>query len=171
MKYTKPACSAGQHLKALERRGLRIPDSDKALHHIKHIGHYRLTEYCIPFQEGTAGCHSFLKGASFDNVLNLYVFDRELRIHVLDAMERIEVAFRAGISNAMSLAYGPHLPEAHPSRLAGGTAPAHPPGHRGNERRTGTLPVEKLRQADAGLYDSESMIRCTSWPAEASCVK
>lgn len=124
MKYTKPAYSAEQHLKVLEKRGLRIPDSDKALHYLKYIGYYRLTGYCLPFQDSAVGDHSFLEGTSFDDVLNLYVFDRELRIHVLDAMERIEVAFRAAISNTMSLAYGPHwyLDEHHFGKRYGGRA-------------------------------------------------
>ena len=108
MKYTKPAYSLEQHLEVLEKRGLLIPDPDKALHYLKYIGYYRLTGYCLPFQAGAAGDHSFIESTSFDDVLKLYVFDRELRVHILDAIERIEVAFRAAISNTMSLAYGPH---------------------------------------------------------------
>ena len=91
----------------MEKRGLQVPDPDKALHYLKYIGYYRLTGYCLPFQDDAEGDHSFVK-ASFEDVLKLYIFDRELRIHVLDAMERIEVAFRAAISNTMSLAYGSH---------------------------------------------------------------
>ena len=115
LKYTKPACSVEQHLKILENRGLQVPDPDRALHYLKYIGYYRLTGYCLPFQGGVAGDHSFVKGTSFDDVLELCVFDRELRVHILDAIERIEVAFRAAISNTMSLAYGPHwyLDERH----------------------------------------------------------
>ncbi len=106
----------------MEDRGLRIPDPDKALHYLKYIGYYRLTGYCLPFQDGAAGDHSFIKGTSFDDVLKLYVFDRELRVHILDAIERIEVAFRAAISNTMSLAYGPHwyLDERHFGKRYGG---------------------------------------------------
>jgi len=57
-------------------------------------------------------------------VLSLYVFDRELRVHILDAIERIEVAFRAAISNTMSLDYGPHwyLDERHFGKRYGGKA-------------------------------------------------
>ena len=124
LKYTKPALSAERHLKVLEKRGLQIPDSDKALHYLKYIGYYRLTGYCLPFQGRAPEDHFFLEGTSFDDVLNLYVFDRELRIYVLDAMERIELAFRTVISNTMSLAYGPHwyLNEDHFGKRYGGKA-------------------------------------------------
>jgi abortive infection bacteriophage resistance protein len=44
------------------------------------------------------GSHRFLDGMSFDDVLDLYVFDRKLRLAVMDAVERIEVAFRAQCS-------------------------------------------------------------------------
>ena len=47
--------------------------------------------------------HRFRKGTQFDDVLQLYVFDRSLRLLVMDALERVEVAVRAAISNAMSL--------------------------------------------------------------------
>jgi len=49
---------------------------------------------------------------------------------------------------------GPHLPAAPAGRVAGRTAPSHPAGHRGNERGTGALPMEELRQPDARLHDS-----------------
>lgn len=45
----------------------------------------------------------------FDGVLDLYIFDRALRLLVLDAIERIEVAVRAALTDHMSLTYGrPH---------------------------------------------------------------
>ena len=108
MEFTKPACSEEEHLRIMEERGLLIPDHDKVIHYLKYIGYYRLTGYCLPFQHGEKGDHTFLKGTSFDDVLGLYIFDRKLRLLVLDAIEEIEVAFRAVLSNTMSLAYGPH---------------------------------------------------------------
>ena len=92
----------------MEERGLLIPDPDKAVHYLKYIGYYRLTGYCLPFQYGEKGDHAFLNGTSFDDVLRLYLFDRKLRLLVLYAIEEIEVAFRAVLSNTMSLTYGPH---------------------------------------------------------------
>ena len=54
------------------------------------------------------GSHRFLDGVSFEDVLDLYVFDRKLRLAVMDAVERIEVAFRAQFSQTMSEQHGPH---------------------------------------------------------------
>ena len=69
------------------------------------IGYYRLSAYFSPFQEPKG---QFIKGASFDDILDLYIFDRKLRLHVLDALERIEVAVRSVISNSLCEVYGSH---------------------------------------------------------------
>ena len=108
MKYTKPSLTTQEHVDVLQARGLNIPDTDRASHYLKCIGYYRITGYCLPFQNRAKGDHTFDNGTSFDDVLALYIFDRELRLHVLDAIERIEVAFRAAITNTMSIKYGPH---------------------------------------------------------------
>lgn len=85
-----------------------MPSPDKALHSLKFLGYYRFTGYCLPFQDNAKGDHAFVDGTSFDDVLELYAFDKALRTHILGALEGIEVAFRATVSNTMSLAYGPH---------------------------------------------------------------
>lgn len=43
----------------------------------------------------------------FNHVWQLYQFDRELRLLVIDAIEKIEVAFRAALVNVTSIRYDP----------------------------------------------------------------
>ncbi|MCZ7656044.1 MAG: Abi family protein [Rhodocyclaceae bacterium] len=50
----------------------------------------------------------FLDGVCFEDILDLCVFDRKLRLAVMDAVERIEVAFRAQFSQTMSELHGSH---------------------------------------------------------------
>ena len=59
-------------------------------------------------------------GTTFDEVLGLYIFDRKLRLIVLDALERVEVAVRAALGDQMALVHGPHWYEnsAHFARPA-----------------------------------------------------
>lgn len=52
--------------------------------------------------------HLFLADTTFDNVLTLYVFDRKLRLLLLDAIERLEVVLRAQLTNTLAEHYGPH---------------------------------------------------------------
>lgn len=104
--YSKPAFSTAQHLHQWQQRGLHIPDIARAERYLSHISYYRLSAYAIPYCKPPAHAHTFRANASFDDILTLYVFDRELRLLVMDAIERIEVAVRAQISNHMATTYG-----------------------------------------------------------------
>lgn len=103
-RYDKPPMESEALRDRLAARGLIIPDADRATRYIRHIGYYRLSPYSIPFQKGHPD-HLFHEGTSFDDVLDLYVFDRTLRLLVLDAIERIEVAIRAALTDHMSTTY------------------------------------------------------------------
>ncbi|MBZ2190100.1 Abi family protein [Alcanivorax sp. JB21] len=107
MDFTKPARTWQEQLELLQARGLIIPDADRAGHYLAHINYYRLTGYWLPFEEDHAS-HRFRSGASFDDVLNLYIFDREFRLLLLDAIERVEVSLRAQWAYHMAHKHGPH---------------------------------------------------------------
>lgn len=102
--YAKPPLSTDDLVSRLADRGLVIPDRGRAERYVRHLGYYRLSPYTIPFQvAGTE--HQFRAGVAFDDVLDLYVFDRSLRLLVLDALERIEVALRSALTDHMSVTY------------------------------------------------------------------
>lgn len=105
-KFDKPPRSPAEQVDLLQERGLIIPDRAKAEHYITFIGYYRLAVYCRPYQLENDSGHLFQKGVCFDDVLNLYIFDRQLRLLTLDVVERIEVAFRAVLNDRMSMHYG-----------------------------------------------------------------
>jgi abortive infection bacteriophage resistance protein len=106
--FNKPALSTEQHIVLLRQRGLAIPDEKRAAHYLDFIGYYRLGIYCKFFQQPGSTEHRFKCGTEFENVLKLYIFDRELRLLFMDVLERIEVAFRATLSNTMCVNHGPH---------------------------------------------------------------
>tara|TARA_R100000935_G_scaffold24727_1_gene44341 strand:+ start:5095 stop:6003 length:909 start_codon:yes stop_codon:yes gene_type:complete len=117
MKFTKPAISINDQLALLRRRGMVIADEPSARHYLQHISYYRLRAYWLPFEgpAPAAGDHVLKPGTTFEDALALYVFDRQLRLLVMDAIERIEVAIRAGWAHHMAMTYGPHgyLDQAH----------------------------------------------------------
>jgi abortive infection bacteriophage resistance protein len=107
--FTKPALSIPQQIALLQQRGLTIEDPKEAAHYLSFIGYYRLSGYWLPLTlKHQNGTHDFKPGVTFTNVLDLYKFDRELRLITMDAVERIEVAFRACLSNWMCERGGPH---------------------------------------------------------------
>lgn len=106
--YQKPPLMLDELVGLLSDRGLHIPDPDRAGRYLRHIGYYRLSPYTIPFQQGRPD-HLFREGITFDDVVGLYAFDRALRLLVMDALERVEVAVRAALTDRMSTAYNdPH---------------------------------------------------------------
>lgn len=104
--YTKPAVIESELLEQWRTRGLLLPDEQRALRYLRHIGYYRLSAYVRSFEGAERDV--LLPGTTFDDVLSLYVFDRKLRLHLLDAIERVEVALRASISDHLSRIDGPH---------------------------------------------------------------
>lgn len=105
--YNKPALTIDQQIDLLNSRGLNIPDRDKARHYLQFINYYRLSGYTISFEQiiGEKRSHHFRPGTTFDNILDLYNFDRHLRMLVMDAIERIEVALRTQICLHMAVNY------------------------------------------------------------------
>ncbi|WP_448215759.1 Abi family protein [Endozoicomonas sp. 2B-B] len=109
--YDKPPLSLSQQVERLKSRNLIVDDSDKAEFYLGQLNYYRFRAYCLPFEEEHAS-HRLRAGTHFDDVLNLYIFDRELRLLVLDAIERLEVSLRTQFAYHLSHNYEtahPHL--------------------------------------------------------------
>lgn len=104
MRFTKPPLSIEEKITLLQGRGLLIPDIEKAKKYLNHIGYFRLTGYFKRYQDTTT--NQFRKWTTFDQVLDLYIFDRKLRLLTLDAIEKIEVSVKSQIDNIMSTKYG-----------------------------------------------------------------
>jgi abortive infection bacteriophage resistance protein len=120
--YDKPWQSYQDQLTQLTKRGLVVTDTDKALYYLERIGYYRLSGYWYPFRERSEVCCSltalngkklkkgkvdrlvldtFKPDACFKNAIDLYVFDKKLRLLVLDVIERIEIGLRVDISHTL----------------------------------------------------------------------
>jgi abortive infection bacteriophage resistance protein len=106
--YNKPHLTFEKQLALLKSRGLEITDEKAALEYLRRLGYYRLSGYWRPFCEKSQIAQGknlnnqledrFLPGAKFQDAVLLYVFDKKLRLLILDAIERIEVAVRVDIA-------------------------------------------------------------------------
>lgn len=76
MKYAKLPLSIADQLTLIESRGINIPDRQKAEKYLSNISYYRLSAYMLPFK--AHGKNEFLPDVIFDDVLDLYLFDRQL---------------------------------------------------------------------------------------------
>ncbi|MBU3741370.1 MAG: Abi family protein [Candidatus Kapabacteria bacterium] len=105
--FLKPALSIPEQLELLRHRGMHIDDVHRAEFVLRHTNYYRLAAYWLPFESDSA-THKFRAATTFEDVLSLYAFDRELRLLVLDAIERIEVSLRAIWAHTLAMEHGPH---------------------------------------------------------------
>src|ERR1700755_1867919 len=108
MNYSKPPLSILQQIALLKQRKLVFKDETRAFHYLSNISYYRLRAYTYPFQDNTKPDHPFIKPVTFEDILDLYLFDRRLRLLVFDALEKIEIALRTKIIYQYALNYGSH---------------------------------------------------------------
>ena len=110
MEYTKPPLTYEQQVELLINRGLIVDDKERAIRLLGHISYYRLSAYMLPFKklENNNYLNQFKEGTRWDDVYNLYLFDRKLRLLVFDAIERIEISIRTQITYQLSHKYGSH---------------------------------------------------------------
>lgn len=111
MKYLKPWRAFEDQADILiEKRGL-IANRDELIERLSDVGYYRLSGYWYIFkQQGPSSdtaIDKFKKGTTFEHVWRLYTFDRQLRLLVLDAIERVEVYFRTNLAYELARDTGP----------------------------------------------------------------
>jgi len=104
MNYGKPALSFEQQADQLLQRGLQA-DRRSLIEALSRVSYYRLSAYWHPFKRPD---DSFQPGTSFDRIWRRYTFDRQLRLLLMDALERVEVAvLRTLMVEQHARRYGP----------------------------------------------------------------
>lgn len=105
----KSATTIDQQLDLLKSRGLTVNDADKAREILLDIGYYRLGFYLFPFEKSYPELrnrtHEYVEGASFEDAVNLYYFDFDLRLLLMRYLNRIEIAFRTSLIYNLSNKY------------------------------------------------------------------
>lgn len=94
MTYNKPAKSIDEQIELLKQRGLIIKNNSYAQYYLKTIGYYRLSGYWWPMLEENKSDHIFKANSTFENVILIYCFDKDLRLLLFSVIENIEIAFR-----------------------------------------------------------------------------
>lgn len=105
----KSATTIDQQLDILKSRGLSVNDADKAREILLDVGYYRLGFYLFPFEKSYPALrnrtHEYVDGASFEDAVNLYYFDFDLRLLLMRYLNRIEIAFRTSLIYNLSNKY------------------------------------------------------------------
>jgi abortive infection bacteriophage resistance protein len=104
MKYNKPALTFNQQIKLLQSRGLVISDITNAKDILSRISYYRLSAYFLPFEEKR---DTFRKDIRLEHIIQLFLFDHNLKYILWEGIEALEVALRTQITYFFSLKYEP----------------------------------------------------------------
>jgi abortive infection bacteriophage resistance protein len=106
--YDKPFLPISQQIEQLQSRGVVVTDIDQATRDLHAINYYRLSGYWYPMRKletcadgvcvPTEQC---IEGTSFDHIVNLYIFDKKLRLLMLDVLERIEISLRSDVARVL----------------------------------------------------------------------
>jgi len=105
MQYNKPAITLTQQIQTLKQRGLIINDEAYAERLLGSIGYFRLAQYWRVLEADKVN-HTFKPNSTFEKVLALYNFDKELKILIFSALQTIEVAMRAKVIYHFSMKHG-----------------------------------------------------------------
>lgn len=101
-RYTKSYTSPAQLAALLQSRGLFVENVARTENHLRHIGYYRFSAYLYPLLTTPKENHVFKPSATFNQALDMYRFDRHLRLLMFNEIEKIEVAVRSAIVNITS---------------------------------------------------------------------
>ncbi len=104
MKYSKKPLDFHEQVELLASRGLLVENPAAAEAFLNQVNYYRLSAYRLPFENAP---HSFAPGTRFEQIRDLYVLDRKLRLLIMEAIESIEIATRTAVAYRISRQYGP----------------------------------------------------------------
>ena len=92
----------------LESRGLVVTNHVAAEATLSRVSFYRLSAYWYPFKlpaNAGAAPSALVPGTTFQTMVALYDFDRQLRLLVLNSLERVEVAIRTAVTHHLGMTY------------------------------------------------------------------
>jgi abortive infection bacteriophage resistance protein len=95
--YNKLPKSFSEQVELLEKRGLIIPNKEKAENILTYISYNRLSNYWFPMLKKPKEEELFKGNSNFETIFKIYQFDSELRTITFQAIEQIEIAIRTQI--------------------------------------------------------------------------
>jgi abortive infection bacteriophage resistance protein len=104
MEYQKPYKTYQEQVELWVSCGLVVQDPVSAKQIFARLNYYRLSAYALSFQKQK---DIFDSGTTWEDIVRLYEFDRELRLLIFCFLESIEVALKTAICHYLAEKYGP----------------------------------------------------------------
>lgn len=112
MKFDKNPTTIDEQVELLRSRGMTWDDEAYVRRWLETVGYYRLSAYWLPSEKPAPSdqtrSKNFKPHTSFEEITEIYRFDRRLRLLVMEAIECIEVSIRSRWTNRLALVNGSH---------------------------------------------------------------
>ena len=105
MNYDKQPINIDEQLALLQNRGLMIEDVATAKLQLRNISYFRIASY-LRYIEQDRQHHLYKSGNTFEQAINLYLFDKELRQLIFKAIQDIEISLRTKMIQVFSMEHG-----------------------------------------------------------------
>lgn len=99
----KIPATINEQIAILKERGCEFEDENAARETLRYINYFRLSNYFEPF---SVSKHKYEDGTTFGKIMRIYEMDKKMRSILLAALESVEIALRASVSNFHALKYG-----------------------------------------------------------------
>jgi abortive infection bacteriophage resistance protein len=100
LQYTKPYRTSSDLVADLETKGLQVCNQVKASNFLSKVNYFRFKIYLRPFLK--LPNKNFKKGYSFEEGMQLYRFDNELRNYLFSVIGRIEIKLRSRLDQTIT---------------------------------------------------------------------
>lgn len=106
--YDKKPLSYTEQVQHLQKKGMVIHNQAWAESVLAKYGYYRLSAYWYPYRirQQDQISENFQPNTKFEDIVQLYEFDTELRLQIFNAIEMIETYLRTKITYSLAHQYG-----------------------------------------------------------------
>lgn len=105
MDYDKQPINVEEQVALLQNRGLVIEDIATAKLQLLNISYFRIASY-LRYMEEDRQFHHYKLGSTFEQAIDLYLFDKELRQLIFKAIQDIEISLRTKMIQVFSMEHG-----------------------------------------------------------------
>ena len=109
----KPHLTYEEQLNLLEKRGIKIKNKEAASFKIQNINYYKIKEFAEPFkiieeieENGNIIKKEKYQNISFEGIINRFYTDKNLRIYLLEAIEKVELSIKTKLGYIFGKYYG-----------------------------------------------------------------
>ncbi len=105
--YNKPFLTYGEQIARLEERGIIIDSREQAISFLRNVNYYKFSGYTLFFEKrdnnnNLERVHQYQKGLKISDIIDLYIFDKNLRFLVWKALNDIEVSVKTRFAHIIA---------------------------------------------------------------------